>query len=142
MELLTIVVGWILAIFIGALGAMVLWRMYRSEINLTKLISEPDGDASLSRFQFLIFTFVIAMGYFLITLQNRGTFPDIPPNVLALLGISATSYVVSKGIQVHKTTRMAETEVEKAKAQAAQALSTPVSSNGAAKTPEEAAASR
>jgi phosphate/sulfate permease len=135
MELLTIVVGWILAGFIGALGALVLYRMYRNEINLNKLISEPDGDASLSRFQFLVFTFVIAMGYFLITLRNGGAFPEIPPTVLGLLGISATSYVVSKSIQVRKDANKAETEIEKMKVEhsgAATALT-----NGKAKPADE-----
>jgi hypothetical protein len=139
MELLTLVVGWILAIFVGALGALVLFRMFRNQINLNLLISEPNGDASLSRFQFLVFTFVIAMGFFLITLQNKGEFPKIPPEVLALLGISATSYVVSKGIQVQKDTRMAETNVEKMKAEAQTTVPSTVLSNGTTKTASEEA---
>ena len=54
-----------------------------------------DTKASMSRFQFLIFTFVIA-GLFLLLSIEAGTFVDIPPNVLALLGISGGTYVVSK----------------------------------------------
>ena len=53
--------------------------------------------ASLSRFQFLIFTFVIA-GLFLMLSIETGAFVDIPQNVLLLLGISGGSFLVSKGV--------------------------------------------
>jgi hypothetical protein len=51
----------------------------------------------MSRFQLLIFTFVIAMTMFEIV-EKSGAFPDIPTGVLTLLGISATTYAVGKGI--------------------------------------------
>ena len=90
--------GIIAAVFIGLLGIMVLWKIYRGDIDLKFLISDADGNASLSRFQFLIFTFVIAMGLLLIVVHT-GKFPKIDPGVWALLGISGGSYVISKGIQ-------------------------------------------
>ena len=98
MDTLALVIGWIIAIFIGALGVVIIWLIIIGRINLDKLVSEPNGDASLSRFQFLIFTFVIAMGLFLIIVKMKG-FPPIPGEILALLGISGGSYVISKGIQ-------------------------------------------
>jgi hypothetical protein len=55
------------------------------------------GKASLSRFQFLIFTFVIA-GLFLMLSIQKGAFVDIPANVLGLLGLSAASYLVSQAV--------------------------------------------
>jgi hypothetical protein len=70
-------------------------------INLDKLISEPNGDASLSRFQFLIFTSVIAVGLLLIIVEMKG-FPPVPGQIRALLGISGGSYVISKGIQTSR----------------------------------------
>jgi uncharacterized BrkB/YihY/UPF0761 family membrane protein len=70
-------------------------------VDLDRLISEPNGDASLSRFQFLVFTFVIAMSLFLIIVSTK-SFPTIPGAILALLGISGGSYVVSKGIQTSR----------------------------------------
>jgi hypothetical protein len=89
--------------------------MLWDEIDLSKLIAEANGDASTSRFQFLIFTFVVAGSYFLmvvwsltaannaalIPMINNGTLhlPDIPAGVLGLIGISGGSYLVSKGIQ-------------------------------------------
>src|SRR5262249_3737275 len=60
-----------------------------------------NGDASMSRFQLLVFTFVIAASLFLIIASAAPPqFPkDIPNGILVLLGISSSSYLVSKGIQ-------------------------------------------
>jgi hypothetical protein len=53
--------------------------------------------ASLSRFQFLLFTFVVA-GLFLLLSIEAGAFVEVPPTVLGLIGISGGSFVISKGI--------------------------------------------
>ena len=101
----------ILTIFVGGLAALILWRIYRGDINLNNLISEPNGDASLSRFQLLIFTFVITMSlFYLIAIKLK--FPDVPPQILGLLGISGGSYVISKGIQTNRDTSLAASESE------------------------------
>jgi len=93
------VVGWMLAIFIAALGLLILWKMLKGDIKLDGLLTETDGKASLSRFQFLIFTFVIAMSLFLIVISKGPGFPEtIPGEIFALLGISGGSFLVSKGI--------------------------------------------
>ncbi|MBW7998477.1 MAG: hypothetical protein FVQ81_18275 [Candidatus Glassbacteria bacterium] len=100
MQTLTLVAGWMIVVFVGLLGLVVLWKIVTNEIDLTFLISEENGQASLSRFQFLIFTFVIALSFFLITVHGEAVkFPDVPQGVWALLGISGGSYVISKGIQ-------------------------------------------
>ncbi|MFY9852580.1 MAG: hypothetical protein WAK26_01725 [Terracidiphilus sp.] len=53
----------------------------------------------MSRFQLLIFTFVIAISLFeLVEKRTDGNFPEIPQGVLTLLGISASTYAVGKGI--------------------------------------------
>ncbi len=101
-EILQLTAGWTVLILIGLLGAIVLLKLYNGAIDLSHLISERDGQASLSRFQFLIFTFVIAMGLLLMILAKLKTgqigFPDINSGVWGLLGISGGSYVISKGI--------------------------------------------
>jgi hypothetical protein len=85
-------------------GFMVLAAIASGKIDISRILEEKSaaggtGTASMSRFQLLIFTFVIALSLFLIVV-NTGRFPDkIPPEVLTLLGISATTYAVSKGIQ-------------------------------------------
>ena len=98
MELLQLVASWVIVIFMAALGLMVIVKILKGKnggIDLEFLISEENGHASLSRFQFLIFTFVIAMGL-LVLILDSGSFPDIPNGVFALLGISAGSYVGAK----------------------------------------------
>ncbi|MDQ6622168.1 MAG: hypothetical protein M3Y86_01610 [Verrucomicrobiota bacterium] len=99
---LTLVVGYLAVTLVGLFGFVILWRIFTGKIDITLLISEPGGSASLSRFQFLIFTFVISLSLLLVIFgaKNGPRFPDtIPAGIYALLGISAASYVVSKGIQ-------------------------------------------
>jgi hypothetical protein len=106
MQRLVVVTGYAMLILIFFFGLLVLIAMATNQINLSKLISEPTGDASMSRFQLLIFTFVISLSLFMITIGHKDAkdndapeFPNIPNQILTLLGISATTYGVSKGIQ-------------------------------------------
>ncbi len=97
---LGLVMGYVAITLIGLFGIIVLWKMAFGPIDLTNLISEPDGSgASLSRFQFLIFTFVISMSLLWVILTLKGFPSDIPNDIFVLLGISAGSYAISKGIQ-------------------------------------------
>jgi 4-hydroxybenzoate polyprenyltransferase len=115
MGVVKFVAAWVMVIFVGALAAIILWKIWTGKIDLTKLISEKNGDASMSRFQFLVFTFVVVlMWIYLFFCKDCTGFPHIDSSVLGLLGISSGSYVVSKGIQ-----KSHETEVEKAQAAAA-----------------------
>ena len=97
------ITAWLIPIFIGFLGLVVLWKIWKGDIKLAGLINESSGEASMSRFQFLIFTFVIAASLFLIIINNKVngqlTFPEIPSGIWTLLGISGGSYIISKGIQ-------------------------------------------
>lgn len=79
-------------------GFMILAAIASGKIDISKLLTEDGGGASMSRFQLLIFTFVIALSFFLVVVSDS-KLPDVPANVLALLGISASTYGVSKGIQ-------------------------------------------
>jgi hypothetical protein len=79
-------------------GFMILAAIASGRIDISTLLTEDGGGASMSRFQLLIFTFVVALSFFLIVVCEC-KFPEVPANVLALLGISATTYGVSKGIQ-------------------------------------------
>jgi len=107
MELLKLVIGWILTIFLGVLALIFIFRIATNQISLRYLISDDRGYASLSRFQFLIFTFVIAMTLFYLIVL-KGSYPEIPNQILALLGISGGSYVMSKGIQTSRDVGIAE----------------------------------
>jgi hypothetical protein len=95
----------IIAGFIGLLGFAILWFIFFAKppykINLSLLISEKDGQASMSRFQLLIFTFVISSSLFIMSVCKL-KFPEVNNDILWLLGISSGSYVGAKGIQVVK----------------------------------------
>jgi hypothetical protein len=87
----------LLLVIIGT-AFVVLYLIAQGKINIYDLLAEPGSNkASLSRFQFLLFTFVIA-GLFLLLSVESGGFVIIPDSVLGLLGISAGSYAISKGI--------------------------------------------
>lgn len=109
MTTITLVAGWIVCGFIGLMAGTFLFQIWAGDIDISRLISEVNGDASMSRFQFLIFTFVIALSLFLVIVGNSPLkFPDIPNTVLSLLGISGSSYLVSKGIQFSDPAGLAE----------------------------------
>jgi hypothetical protein len=81
-------------------GFMILAGIASGKIDISQILAEKGGSgASMSRFQLMIFTFVISLSLFLIVV-SKGDFPkEIPNQILVLLGISATTYGVSKGIQ-------------------------------------------
>src|ERR1035438_8782162 len=81
----------------GALCVMLLVKMWTNQINLSTLLDEANGDASMSRFQLLVFTLLIAVGIFLYILKGL-ELPDIPQSILTLLGISGSTYAAGKGI--------------------------------------------
>jgi hypothetical protein len=100
LDRLKIVIGYVILILIFFFGLIVLINMASGKIDLTQLLAEGDGGASLSRFQLLIFTFVISLSLFMIIVAAKPpVFPAIPTEILTLLGISASTYAVSKGIQ-------------------------------------------
>lgn len=92
--------AWAIALtIIAGFAIAILFKIFRNTINLKELISEPDGKASLSRFQALIFTFVFVIALALIVLRT-GRFPtDVPLGVWALLAGSLGTYLISKGME-------------------------------------------
>lgn len=98
---LPVIIGTVVMAIILGMALIVFYQILTDKIKLQGLIEEPGTDkASLSRFQFLIFTFVVA-GVFLLLSIESGTFVDIPESVLGLLGISGGSYILAKGIQAN-----------------------------------------
>jgi hypothetical protein len=95
---LSFITAILLMVLVMGTALLILWLILVGKIDLSLILSESDAKkASLSRFQFLLFTFVIA-GLFLLLSIESGAFVNIPDSVLGLLGISAGSYAVSKGI--------------------------------------------
>src|SRR5580704_2372134 len=118
LQFLELLIGYMVCGLVGLFGILALYRIYTNQASgLEKLISEKDGSgASMSRFQLLFFTFVISFSLFLVVVShtnvaetketvahsdapNTAQLPDVPGGILALLGISASSYTVSKAIQ-------------------------------------------
>ncbi|HEX8238396.1 MAG TPA: hypothetical protein VF574_01515 [Allosphingosinicella sp.] len=111
--LVSVAVAIALAALIIAFAVVIIIKLLTNQIDLRWLLAEPAGPiqpganpdepgtepkASISRFQFLIFTFVIA-GVYLVLCLESGRFVEIPENVILLLGVSGTSYAASKGIK-------------------------------------------
>ncbi len=122
---------WISALVAGSIALVIVifalvvaWKLLSGQIDLKYLLAEPAGPpppgtdpneppgepkASISRFQFLIFTFVIA-GVYLVLCLESGQFVEIPQNVILLLGVSGTSYAASKGIKAAADTSQRNAE--------------------------------
>ena len=96
-DYLLLPIGIAFMIIMGLLCVMLLIKMWRNEINLSTLLEEANGQASMSRLQLLIFTVVVAVGVFLAILHTL-TLPEIPNSILTLLGISASTYAAGKAI--------------------------------------------
>lgn len=105
------IAAWIALGFIGLVGATILVYIWTNRINLNRVISEPNGDASLSRLQFLIFTIIIGASFFYVV-SHLHQMPDVPQGVFVLLGISGSSYLVSKSIQFSQPAGVEERPVE------------------------------
>jgi hypothetical protein len=108
-DYLLVPIGIAFMVIMGLLCIMLLIKMWRNEINLCSLLEEANGQASMSRFQLLIFTLVVAVGLFLYILHTM-TLPEIPNSILILLGISASTYATGKAIsfsRVEGVTRQA-----------------------------------
>ena len=97
---LKLATGYTVLALIFLLSFAVLVYIANGSIDLSDLLSETGTNkASMSRFQLLIFTLVIALSLFLVVVSKMEFPASIPPEILTLLGISASTYAVSKGIQ-------------------------------------------
>src|SRR5207237_6242600 len=98
MARLKLAIGYGLLILIFLFGLMILLEIASGKIDLSLLLSETSGGASMSRFQLLIFTFVISLSFFLLVARSR-QLPAIRPGVLTLRGITSSTYPLSRGTQ-------------------------------------------
>jgi hypothetical protein len=116
MDRLKVVAGYLILILVFFYGLMVLIAMVSGEIDLKYLLSEADGSASMSRFQLLVFTVIIGLSLFLIIVSSTPPkFPEVPPAILTLLGISATTYAAGKALTTPPSEPPPTTEEEKKK---------------------------
>ncbi|MGH6871331.1 MAG: hypothetical protein ACREHE_07485 [Rhizomicrobium sp.] len=102
---LAFLIAIVVTLILLVIGLVIAWKILTDKIDITYLLAEPDsGKASISRFQFLLFAFVVA-GLLLMLSIESGAFVEVPQSVLVLLGLSGGGYVASKTIQagVQKT---------------------------------------
>lgn len=98
---LTILFG-VTTFLIAALAVIIVVLIIRGTIDLKFLIADEAGDASMSRMQLLIFTFVVAAGLIKM-MEAGGSLPDIPKSILALLGVSGSTYAIGKAVNSSPT---------------------------------------
>jgi hypothetical protein len=71
---LELLAGYVICGFVAIIGFVVAWKIATGQIDISKLLTEKDGSpgeaASMSRFQLLIFVFVIALSFFLVVISN------------------------------------------------------------------------
>lgn len=120
MGLLLAIFGFGFLVIMGLLCIMLLWKMWTNQINLSTLLKEANGDASMSRFQLLVFTLVVAVGVYLYLLRHLAL-PDVPQSILTLLGISASTYAAGKGISFSRAEGVTKPPAQGHPAPAAQA---------------------
>lgn len=95
---LAVFCGYVACGFIALLAITILIFIWTNRIDFSTLLTEANGQASMSRLQLLIFTFVISESLLILVASSPKGLPEIPPGVLTLLGISASTYAVGKGI--------------------------------------------
>jgi hypothetical protein len=99
---LLLVIDWAVVIVFLAFAGLMLWKLAKTDLG--SMVMELDGSkVSLSRFQFLIFTFAVA-GLFIALSFESGALIAVSADHLGLLGISSGSYLISKGIGSNAST--------------------------------------
>jgi hypothetical protein len=96
-QFMMVILFGIATLLIAALAVIVVVWILRGTIDLKFLIADEAGDASMSRFQLLIFTFIVAIGLVKV-LATSGSLPDIPNSLLVLIGVSGSTYAVGKAV--------------------------------------------
>ena len=100
-----------LALIAGGLVALaflaVVVYIFIGKISIEGLLNDESGKPSLARFQFLVFTAVISMGLLIIILSSTPpAFPTVDRSILILLGLSASGYLTSKGLEIFRRVRL------------------------------------
>ncbi|HLL52652.1 MAG TPA: hypothetical protein VK447_03840 [Myxococcaceae bacterium] len=97
-SLLSSVLRYELPALIGGLALLTFFLMWRGKISTRRLLAEKDGSApmSLGRLQMLMLSVAVAFYFLLQVIDHPERFPEIPQELLALLGGSNALYLGSK----------------------------------------------
>ena len=96
-----------LSLTVGALISLlfltVIAKIWTGAIKLDGLLNDEEGKPSLARFQFLVFTAVIGLGLLIIIISaTPPAFPVVDKTILILLGLSASGFLASKGLDIYR----------------------------------------
>ena len=88
--------------FLGALAAIIAYRLLTREINLSGLLRRKQDSQALSpeRLQLLLATLTMSANYLsaVMSAQTTNTLPDVPAPMLAAFGASGLIYAAGKAI--------------------------------------------
>jgi hypothetical protein len=102
------------AVLVGLAGLGGLWVVLgiASSFNLKKVVCGSDGTLSTSKFQLVLWTVVIVFSYLTLfafkAVDSQFIDLTLTPNLLIVMGISATTAVAAKGIAVGNATAAAK----------------------------------
>ena len=99
---MTTLLQWEFKLILGGFAAIVFYQLLTGRINTGGLLREKDGTANFSwgRVQLLFFTLVFALRYLGKVMQNPTGLPDIPQDILVLLGSSNAFYLGQKAFNL------------------------------------------
>jgi hypothetical protein len=93
---------WELSLFLVGLAVIVFYQLLTGRINTKGLLCEKDGTGNFSagRVQLLFFTLIFGLMYLGKVIQDPAGFPDIPEEMLVLLGGSNAAYLGQKAFDL------------------------------------------
>jgi hypothetical protein len=102
MDKVATLLQWELSLLLVGLGVIVFYQMLTGRINTRGLLWEKDGAANYSwgRVQLLFFTLIFALMYVGKVIQSSNGFPDVPQELLVLLGGSNSAYLGQKAFNL------------------------------------------
>lgn len=97
---LTAAVAWAAILWIGAIAAIVTWKLFTGAIDLRGLLQGDRADGgtyfSPGRAQLLVVTTLFSVHLVMQVMGQPSQFPKIPHELLAVLGGSQAAYLVGK----------------------------------------------
>jgi len=90
-----------LILFTGTLFVVVFYQLLTGRINTAGMLRDKtNGQISPGRIQKLFFSLTIGLYYLVLTYKNPQQFPDVPTEMLIVLGGSSSLYLAGKAQSV------------------------------------------
>jgi len=112
MGLLRDAAKWELIFLITSIGVVSLWRLFKDG-SFSGLLRSNDHTLSPGRIQLLMLTVLTALQYLLSTIQDPTHLPDLPTNLVSVLGGSQALYLGAKAWDTFGTKPKINNQVKK-----------------------------